>query len=142
MWTSLNRGRFMCVAPARTVTAGARYADDVRDKIAALAASKGVGPAAFIAEGILGCGGQVVPPHDYFRHAFRHVHNAGGVCIVDEVQTGFGRVGSKFWAFELQEGAQPDIVTMGKRTCAVVAVAVAVAVAVSVAVAVAVTVAV
>src|SRR5919106_1093109 len=38
---------------------------------------------------------------------------AGGVCVADEVQTGFGRVGSHFWAFETQ-GVVPDIVTLGK----------------------------
>jgi len=41
------------------------------------------------------------------------VRNAGGVCIMDEVQVGFGRVGDHFWGFELQ-GVVPDIVTMGK----------------------------
>lgn len=45
----------------------------------------------------------------------RYVHSAGGVFVADEVQTGFGRVGSHFWAFQLQgEGFCPDIVTMGK----------------------------
>jgi len=45
--------------------------------------------------------------------AFQHVRDAGGVCIADEVQVGFGRVGSHFWAFQVQ-GAVPDIVTIGK----------------------------
>lgn len=43
----------------------------------------------------------------------RHVHDAGGLCIADEVQTGFGRTGEQFWAFEAY-GVTPDIVTMGK----------------------------
>jgi 4-aminobutyrate aminotransferase-like enzyme len=47
------------------------------------------------------------------RAAFEHVRRAGGVCVADEVQVGFGRVGSHFWAFEAQ-GAVPDIVTLGK----------------------------
>jgi 4-aminobutyrate aminotransferase-like enzyme len=57
--------------------------------------------------------GQVIPPPGYFETAFRHVRAAGGVCILDEVQVGFGRAGEAFWAFELQ-GVVPDIVVMGK----------------------------
>lgn len=70
-------------------------------------------PAAFFAEPILGCAGQVVPPDGYLRAAFAAVREAGGLCVADEVQTGFGRVGSHFWAFELG-GVVPDIVTLGK----------------------------
>jgi 4-aminobutyrate aminotransferase-like enzyme/Ser/Thr protein kinase RdoA (MazF antagonist) len=70
-------------------------------------------PAAFIAESIAGCGGQVVFPAGYLEAVYQQVRQAGGLCIADEVQTGFGRVGEKFWAFELQ-GVAPDIVTMGK----------------------------
>ncbi len=69
--------------------------------------------AGFITESLLSCGGQVIPPREYFKTAFKHVRNAGGLCIMDEVQTGFGRVGSYFWAFELQN-IIPDIVVMGK----------------------------
>jgi 4-aminobutyrate aminotransferase-like enzyme len=69
--------------------------------------------AGFIAESILSCGGQIVLPDGYLTEAYKHVRNAGGVCIADEVQVGFGRVGSHFWAFETQ-GVVPDIVTMGK----------------------------
>ncbi|MFN2105653.1 MAG: aminotransferase class III-fold pyridoxal phosphate-dependent enzyme, partial [Candidatus Promineifilaceae bacterium] len=61
----------------------------------------------------LGCGGQIVLPDGYLQEAFAHVRAAGGVCIADEVQVGFGRVGSHFWGFETQ-GVVPDIVTMGK----------------------------
>ena len=42
------------------------------------------------------------------------MRKAGGICIADEVQVGFGRVGSNWWAFQLQDGAYPDIVTVGK----------------------------
>ena len=69
--------------------------------------------AGFITESLLSCGGQVIPPDGYFETAFAHVRRAGGVCIADEVQVGFGRVGTHFWAFELQ-GVAPDIVVMGK----------------------------
>ncbi len=69
--------------------------------------------AGFFCESILSCGGQIVLPPNYLKTAFAHVRNAGGVCISDEVQVGFGRVGDHFWGFELQ-GVVPDIVTMGK----------------------------
>ncbi len=73
----------------------------------------GTPPAFFIAESISGCGGQVVLPAGYLSSAFAAVRKVGGLCILDEVQVGFGRVGSHFWAFETQE-VVPDIVTMGK----------------------------
>ncbi len=69
--------------------------------------------AGFITESLLSCAGQVVPPAGYLEAAFEHVRNAGGVCIADEVQVGFGRVGSHFWGFELSN-VVPDIVVMGK----------------------------
>jgi 4-aminobutyrate aminotransferase-like enzyme/Ser/Thr protein kinase RdoA (MazF antagonist) len=90
---------------------GARYAQHVREAVAAAAARGGA--AAFFAEPLPGCGGQIVPPEGFLPEAFRHVREAGGVCVADEVQTGFGRVGSHFWGFETQ-GAVPDIVTLGK----------------------------
>ena len=68
---------------------------------------------AFICESLLGCGGQIVLPAGYLQEAYQQVRNAGGVCIADEVQVGFGRVGSHFWGFETQ-GVAPDIVTLGK----------------------------
>jgi len=48
------------------------------------------------------------------KYVYEYVHSAGGVCIADEVQVGFGRVGSHFWGFETQN-VIPDIVTLGKR---------------------------
>ncbi|KAL7880150.1 hypothetical protein SRHO_G00024040 [Serrasalmus rhombeus] len=61
------------------------------------------------------CGGQVIPPVGYFQKVAQHVRTAGGIFIADEVQVGFGRVGTHFWAFQLQgEDFIPDIVTMGK----------------------------
>jgi 4-aminobutyrate aminotransferase-like enzyme len=68
---------------------------------------------AFIAEAILGCGGQIFFPEDFLAAASKKVQQAGGLYIADEVQIGFGRVGSHFWGFE-SENAWPDIVTMGK----------------------------
>lgn len=71
------------------------------------------GVAGFICESILSCGGQIVLPATYLQEVYRKVRAVGGLCIADEVQVGFGRVGSHFWGFELQ-GVIPDIVTMGK----------------------------
>jgi 4-aminobutyrate aminotransferase-like enzyme len=61
----------------------------------------------------MGCGGQIIFPEGYLKAAFTHVRSAGGVCIADEVQIGFGRVGTHFWGFETQD-VIPDIVTLGK----------------------------
>ncbi|WP_425987326.1 aminotransferase class III-fold pyridoxal phosphate-dependent enzyme [Ensifer sp. R-19] len=92
--------------------AGRKYAEDVRNQVAALAAD-GRRPALFFSEGILGTGGQLSLPEGYLREAYAHVRAVGGLCLADEVQVGFGRVGSHMWAHELQ-GVVPDIVTMGK----------------------------
>ncbi|WP_430390485.1 aminotransferase class III-fold pyridoxal phosphate-dependent enzyme [Dyella sp. 20L07] len=74
---------------------------------------KDMAPAAFYCESLLGCGGQIVLPDGYLRAAYAAVREAGGVCLADEVQVGFGRAGEHFWAFESQ-GVVPDIVTLGK----------------------------
>src|SRR5499427_4936642 len=58
-------------------------------------------------------GGQIVFPPEYLTEVYRHVRAAGGVCIADEVQVGFGRLGTHFWGFETQ-GVSPDIVVLGK----------------------------
>ena len=92
--------------------AGAAYARSVREKIEELRGRK-TGVCAFIAESLLGCGGQIVLPDGYLEEAYAHVRAAGGVCIADEVQVGFGRVGTHFWGFETQN-VVPDILTLGK----------------------------
>ncbi len=71
------------------------------------------GLAAFIAETLPSVAGQIVLPPGYLAEAYRHVRAAGGVCIADEVQVGFGRLGTHFWGFETQ-GVVPDIVVLGK----------------------------
>ncbi|XP_012263548.2 alanine--glyoxylate aminotransferase 2-like [Athalia rosae] len=93
---------------------GVKYADDVR-KICAEVKAKGKGVQAFIAESLISCGGQILPPKNYFKNVYKHVREAGGVCIADEVQVGFGRVGTHMWAFQ-RYGTDviPDIVTIGK----------------------------
>lgn len=88
------------------------YASQVQRTISDIQ-TKGKGLAAFICEPLLSCGGQIVLPDNYLKLAFEFVRNAGGVCIADEVQIGFGRMGSHFWGFETQ-GVVPDIVTLGK----------------------------
>jgi len=69
--------------------------------------------ACFIAESIQGVGGVVVPPPEYFRIVYEAVRQAGGLCVADEVQGGFGRTGEHFWSFE-NWGVSPDLVTMAK----------------------------
>jgi alanine-glyoxylate transaminase/(R)-3-amino-2-methylpropionate-pyruvate transaminase len=69
--------------------------------------------AVFIAECIQGVGGTVVPPKEYFKVVYDIVRKHGGICVADEVQGGFGRTGTKFWAFENWD-VIPDVVTMAK----------------------------
>jgi alanine-glyoxylate transaminase/(R)-3-amino-2-methylpropionate-pyruvate transaminase len=90
--------------------AGKKYAADVKNLIDFATPGQ---VAAFIAESIQGVGGCIVFPDHYLKHAYEHVRAAGGVCIADEVQTGFGRTGSHYWGFETQD-VVPDIVTMAK----------------------------
>jgi 4-aminobutyrate aminotransferase-like enzyme/Ser/Thr protein kinase RdoA (MazF antagonist) len=99
------RGRFGSDAVA--------YAASVQDCIQAALQHDQRGPAAFISESISGCGGQVFFPDGYLQAAYAHAREAGALCIADEVQVGFGRVGDAMWAFE-QQGVVPDIVTLGK----------------------------
>jgi 4-aminobutyrate aminotransferase-like enzyme/Ser/Thr protein kinase RdoA (MazF antagonist) len=94
--------------------AGVRYADAVREAIARLAVG-GQAPAAFICEALYGNAGGIVLPVGYLEAAYAHVRAAGGICIADEVQVGYGRLGTHFWGFE-QQGVVPDIVTVAKAT--------------------------
>ncbi len=68
---------------------------------------------AFIAEPIVGCGGQVPLPIGYLNEVYEAIRKQGGICISDEVQVGFGRLGNSYWGFEMQ-GVIPDIVILGK----------------------------
>lgn len=95
-----------------TPDAGSRYGRMVSSAIDDLA-QRDIATAAFYCESLLGCGGQIVLPDGYLPEAYAAVHAAGGLCVADEVQVGFGRAGDHFWAFECQ-GVVPDIVTMGK----------------------------
>ncbi len=96
----------------KDLDAGKKYAEDVGKAIRAIELQNR-GVCAFICEPLMGCGGQIIFPDGYLKEAFRQVRDAGGVCIADEVQIGFGRVGTHFWGFETQH-VIPDIVTLGK----------------------------
>ena len=92
--------------------AGAKYAEHIQYAITEILDNdKDV--AAFFCESLPGCSGQIVLPDKYLQKAYKYIRQADGLCIADEVQVGFGRVGSHFWAFETQN-VIPDIVTLGK----------------------------
>ena len=92
--------------------AGPKYARHV-GALAERLQAEGRGLAAFLAETLPSVAGQIVLPPGYLAEAYRHVRAAGGLCIADEVQTGFGRLGTHFWGFEGQ-GVVPDVVVLGK----------------------------
>ena len=92
--------------------AGTKYARHV-EEILQRARGEGRGVAAYIAETLPSVGGQIVFPPGYLREVYRHARAAGTVCIADEVQVGFGRLGTHFWGFQTQ-GVVPDIVVLGK----------------------------
>ncbi|KAG5243163.1 alanine--glyoxylate aminotransferase family protein [Salix suchowensis] len=89
---------------------GEKYAKDVQDVIDFGTTGHVAG---FISESIQGVGGIIELAPGYLPAAYGSVKKAGGLCIADEVQAGFGRMGSHFWGFETQ-GVVPDIVTMAK----------------------------
>ena len=91
---------------------GHRYAAQV-GTLLETASAEGHPIGAFIAETLPSVGGQVELPPGYLEDVYRRVRAAGGVCIADEVQVGFGRLGSHFWGFETQD-VVPDIVVLGK----------------------------
>ncbi|WP_027488852.1 aminotransferase [Allorhizobium undicola] len=88
------------------------YAGAVREKLKELA--DGNAPlAAFIAESVYGNAGGVLLPPGYLQQVYADVRAAGGLCIADEVQVGYGRLGHVFWGFE-EQGVVPDIITIAK----------------------------
>ena len=89
-----------------------KYAGQVGDAISRIE-RRGGKLAGFIAETFPSVGGQIIPPKGYLSEVYRRVRHAGGVCIADEVQTAFGRLGDYYFAFE-QQKVTPDIVVMGK----------------------------
>lgn len=90
----------------------AAYLADLDADLSRLAA-EGRPPAAFLCESVLGNAGGVLLPEGYLAGAYARMRAAGGLCIADEVQVGFGRMGSTFWGFE-QSGVVPDLITIAK----------------------------
>jgi len=101
----LYRGQFR----RDDVAAGQKYAETVARAVAVAAGPIG----GFIAESCPSVGGQIILPDGYLETAYGYVRDAGGLCIADEVQTGYGRIGSHFYAFEAHS-VIPDIVVLGK----------------------------
>lgn len=95
-----------------TLESAKAYAQSVEQTLDNLK-QQGKKPSAFICESLQGVAGQIIMPQGYLNEVYTKVRAAGGVCIADEVQVGFGRVGSHMWAFETQH-VVPDIVTLGK----------------------------
>jgi len=89
-----------------------KYAEEVKKQIDTIQ-KKGRGVGAFIIEPIISCGGQIELPEGFLAKAYKHIREAGGLCISDEVQVGCGRMGKTFWGFQLHN-VVPDIVTIGK----------------------------
>jgi 4-aminobutyrate aminotransferase-like enzyme/Ser/Thr protein kinase RdoA (MazF antagonist) len=102
------RGQFRADDPQ----AGHHYAQQIGE-IASRLREQGQGLCAYLAETCPSVGGQIVLPEGYLPEVYQQVHRAGGVNIADEVQTGFGRTGTHFWAFEAHS-VTPDIVVLGK----------------------------
>jgi 4-aminobutyrate aminotransferase-like enzyme/Ser/Thr protein kinase RdoA (MazF antagonist) len=90
-------------------TAGKLYAQEAID----IMEDFGYKVGAFITEPIVGCGGQVPLAKGYLKELYPAIRKQGGICISDEVQTGFGRMGDHFWGYEAQE-VIPDMVILGK----------------------------
>lgn len=91
---------------------GAMYAQEVSD-VVQQTANEGRGICLFLAESLQSCAGQVFLPKGYLKPVYESIRAAGGLCLADEVQTGFGRIGTHYWAFE-EQGVVPDFVTIGK----------------------------
>ncbi|XP_063816837.1 alanine--glyoxylate aminotransferase 2, mitochondrial [Pseudophryne corroboree] len=87
-----------------------KYIEQLKETLDTAAAKK---IAAFIAEPIMGVGGVVQYPKGFLKETYEIIRQKGGICIADEVQTGFGRTGSHFWGFQTHD-VTPDIVTMAK----------------------------
>jgi 4-aminobutyrate aminotransferase-like enzyme/Ser/Thr protein kinase RdoA (MazF antagonist) len=92
----------------RGADAGRHYIADATEAIAA-----GPVPAAFLCEAFYGNAGGIPLPDGYLTAVYAAVRDRGGLCIADEVQVGYGRLGSSFWGFE-QQGVVPDVVTVAK----------------------------
>jgi len=93
-------------------TAAVDYANEVADALQGIESANRK-PCGFIFESCPSVGGQIIFPDGYLKLACDHVRQAGGLVIADDVQTGYGRLGSHMYGFEMQS-IQPDIVILGK----------------------------
>jgi 4-aminobutyrate aminotransferase-like enzyme/Ser/Thr protein kinase RdoA (MazF antagonist) len=91
---------------------GERYKGDAVAVIEGLAEGGDL-PAAFISETVHGNAGGILLPAGYLEAVYGAVRAAGGVCIADEIQVGYGRLGHHFWGF-LEQGVVPDVITIAK----------------------------
>ena len=97
---------------ADTPDPGLRYAEDADRAINSMA-DAGLKPAAYFVDSAFMTNGILEPPKGYVAEVFRRVRAAGGLCIADEVQAGFGRMGQYFFGYQHHE-VEPDIITVGK----------------------------
>lgn len=102
---------YRCPLRLKPETCGAACAYDIENVINTTTVGNRI--AAFLAEPIQGVGGFVTPPAEYLKIASEIVHHYGGLVIIDEVQTGFGRTGTHWWGHQ-HSGIEPDIMTMAK----------------------------
>eukprot|EP01031_Cornospumella_fuschlensis_P025952 gene25952-31339_t len=109
---NLFRGVFRANDQETSEAIALKYADLAKKKIEEMVA-QGTPPSAFIAEPLSGNAGGVEIPTPYLSHVYEHIRRAGGLCICDEVQVGYGRLGTGFWGFQ-EHNIVPDIVTMAK----------------------------
>ena len=103
------RGRFRAEEQGHA----AAYAAQIDGALAEIKAREGGKLAGFICEVFPSVGGQIIPPTGYLADVYARIRAAGGICIADEVQTGLGRLGEHYFAFEHQ-GVVPDVVVLGK----------------------------
>ena len=107
---ALNPYCYRCPLKMTYPSCGVACAGDVEEVIKTTTSGK---IAAFLAEPIQGVGGFITPPPEYFKIVQEVVKNYGGLFIADEVQTGFGRTGDKWFGIEHWD-VEPDIMTMAK----------------------------
>ena len=107
---ALNPYCYRCPLGMTYPDCGVACAKDVEDLIQTSTSGR---IAAFLAEPIQGVGGFITPPKEYFKLVFKIVKEYGGLFIADEVQTGFGRTGKKWFGIEHWE-VEPDLITTAK----------------------------
>ncbi len=101
---------YRCPLGLKYPSCGIKCAKDIEELIQTTTTGRIAG---FLAEPIQGVGGFITPPPEYFQVAVEIIRKYGGVFICDEVQTGFGRTGGKWFGIE-HYGVEPDIMTMAK----------------------------